>query len=191
MKNFLLLFFITLNFCGCEVNQTQQISETNSQNKLVNKSDSEEFSIPDFSIESLPKDKKTEFNKILPAKAREVLENSEALKITVKETASLNDKGKVVDLQDKELKTKLLNAFYTDVAESISFTKNSSYAACISPKHLIRTEDGNVKIEISYDCHKFYLKGDYGNTVGSMRRNDSQAVKVFYEIIEKYQESIR
>jgi hypothetical protein len=190
MKSCVLIFLIGLIFVSCKNSEIQQIPETNLQNEAINQSKIEEFSIPTFTLDNLTAKKLKEFNEILPLKARKFLENSEELRITVRE--KVFDKGIIVNLRDEELKAKLINAFYIDVAESIP-TGDYTYLSCVSPKHLIEAADDSkeVEIEISYDCSKFYLRGDYGNSVGIIKRENGISVKVFNQIIEKYNPEIK
>ena len=194
MKIFALLFLIVSSSAGCQNSQFEQVAED--QKLPTAKSNSvqfEELPTPVFSIEGLAKDKRKEFDKLLSPKARIFLESSEELKIIVRRKGDLLGEGQTVDLSNNNLRMKLLNAFYVDVAESIP-TGDYTHIACISPNHLIKAKSGDkkVQIEISYDCTKFYLKGDYGYSTGFIkRRNESASVKVFDQIIEKYNPDIK
>jgi len=194
MKVFALLFLIASSFVGCQNSQIGQVSEN--QKSPTAKSDSVQFKelqIPAFSIENLAKERRKEFDKLPPPKARNFLESSEELKIIVRSKGDFFGQGQSVDISNDELRIKLLNAFYIDAAESIP-TGGYQHVACISPQHLIKAKNGNekVEIEISYDCSKFDLTGDYGYSTGFMkRRNESVSVKVFNRIIEKYNPDIK
>ena len=194
MKVFFLSFLVALSIVGCQNSQTERASENSKPLPAqTNSTQLEDLEIPIFSIENLSEVKREKFDKLLPPKARDFLAGSEEVKIVVRRQGDLLGQGQTVDLKDNELRMKLLNAFYIDVAESIP-DGDYTHIACVSPHHLIKAKSRREKleIEISYNSIKFYLTGDYGYSTGFMkRRNESVSVKVFNHIIEKYNSDIK
>ena len=94
MKRIGLIILIAVIFISCQTAPVQQTTEnSNIQSPPSNSIEPEETQIPKFSIENLTKEKKKEFEKIMPLKARNFLENAESLTVGVRDKSFSNCAG--------------------------------------------------------------------------------------------------
>ncbi len=125
----------------------------------------------------------------LPADARKVLES--ASEFTLQGEIVRTDNGveypvkegfepnTVADIANRNLRTEILEAFYTDVSNG------EEPSNCWLPHHKLRARMGDqvVEIEICFQCSRFYGVGPSGKFFGTFAHGDSPKSETLFNKI--------
>jgi hypothetical protein len=194
MKNFALIFLITIAFVGCKSVESQQVINSNLRTE-TNSSPVEMLPTVKFSLEDLTKEQKQKLNEKIPPKIREILDKADEINIYYninEDTMNLrvlmfetvpNAEAKV---SDPALKKQVLESFYYDASS------NSNGSACFSPRHKLtaKYKTKTVEMVVCYQCSNFQGKSSAGRFGGGLA-DESKSSPVIAAIIEKYGTKIK
>lgn len=189
MKNFALIFLITIAFAGCKNAESQQFSDSNikQETNLAKVITTPKIETP---LEPLTEKQKQKLNERIPPKVREILDRADEIYIHYninKENNGLRGLGygnvpnAGATLSDVSLKKQFLDNFYYDASS------DESGAMCFTPRHKITAKYNNktVEIDICYQCKNFKGKSSYGTFGGGLAYEDKSSL-IINEVIEKY-----
>ncbi|HLM01911.1 MAG TPA: hypothetical protein VK400_12725 [Pyrinomonadaceae bacterium] len=194
MKNFALIFLITIAFIGCKSVESQQAVNSNPSSE-ANTAQAEVIPTVKNSLEDLTEEQKQKLDQRIPPEVREILDKADEISIyydidekTMKlevfmfKTAP-NARAKV---SDPSLKKELLESFYQDAASIYGAN------ACFSPRHRIaaKYKIKTVEMDICYECSNFRGESSAGSFGGALA-SPGKSSAVIDAIIKKYGKKIK